>query len=147
MVEDIKQPSDIELLDAAIHIMRAIIDYLTFKEAKVFSQFNEDNFKLILNNEIRTQDINANIRSNMMRILGTLALNLIRNKNHESYNMAKVSIYIALSILQFLLSGFFDHCSLLIVYYRNYAGLLHEGKTSMDHRRNYRCDDGPVREG
>lgn len=146
IVEDIK-PSNLELLDAAIFVMRAITERLTCIQADVFIQFNEANFQLILNNEIQTRDTNESIRVNMMRILGTLALNLTKSGNQQAYKMAKVIFYVALLILRILLSGFLEYCSLLAENCRNYTRLLYAGNASVGPRGNHGRDDGSIRRG
>ncbi|XP_032670486.1 HEAT repeat-containing protein 3 [Odontomachus brunneus] len=89
VVAECTKPDKLKLLDAAIFVMRAIIERLTCIQANVFIRFNKANLQLILNNEIQTRNADENIRVNMMRILGILALNLTRTENLEAYEIAK----------------------------------------------------------
>lgn len=85
-------PSDIELLESATSAMRAILEKLTALKANSFPQLSVEDIQPMLNGE--KQCSNPNVKVNLIRILGNLALivnNFAEQRNDE---LIKVRIVI-----------------------------------------------------
>ena len=86
-------PNDIELLESATAAMRAALQKLTeVRAAKIFNQLTVADIQPMLNGE--RQCPNANIRVNLIRIVGNLALILNNSGAAEYHELVKVGIYI-----------------------------------------------------
>ncbi|XP_014472170.1 PREDICTED: HEAT repeat-containing protein 3 [Dinoponera quadriceps] len=81
-------PNEKELLEAAVHAMRAIVERLNDMQTDVFTQLSEPDFEIILMCDMQTRCADASVRVNMIRILGNVALNLTRNIT-RTYTMTK----------------------------------------------------------
>lgn len=82
--------NDIELLESATAALRAILQKLTEVQANTFSKLTVADIQPMLNGE--RQCPNANIRVNLIRILGNLALIISNNDNLHKYDIMKVRI-------------------------------------------------------
>nr|XP_033336474.1 HEAT repeat-containing protein 3 [Megalopta genalis] len=80
-------PNDTELLESATAAMRAILQRLSEVKANFFNQLTLDDLQPMLNGE--RQCTNANVRANLIRILGNFALILISNEAPESRELVK----------------------------------------------------------
>ncbi|XP_078036020.1 HEAT repeat-containing protein 3 [Augochlora pura] len=80
-------PNDTELLESATSAMRAILHRLSEVKANFFNQLTLDDIQPMLNGERQCQ--NANVRANLIRILGNFALILISNDAPESRELVK----------------------------------------------------------
>lgn len=94
MFKDIN-PNDIELLEAATAAMRATLERLTEMPVNIFETLALDDIQPMLNGE--RQCLNANVRVNLIRMLGNLALILINNNNSANQELVKVRISYAIS--------------------------------------------------
>ncbi|KAG7210771.1 hypothetical protein KM043_012265 [Ampulex compressa] len=80
-------PNDIELLESATAAMRASLQKLSESKANIFDRLTIEDIQPILNGE--RQCPNANVRANLIRILGNLALILIGNNELESEELTR----------------------------------------------------------
>lgn len=85
-------PDDTELLGAAVHTLRTITERINDMGADIFTQLNQANLEVIMNDEILTQYTDLFIRVNMIRTLGILTQNLTKHLNLQTYEMAKVNV-------------------------------------------------------
>lgn len=86
-------PNDIELLESATATMRAALQKLSEAKSNIFNQLTLTDIEPMLNGE--RQCPNANVQTNLIRILGNLALILINNDTPEGYELIKhVSIFL-----------------------------------------------------
>ncbi|XP_067004032.2 HEAT repeat-containing protein 3 [Anabrus simplex] len=65
-------PSDTELLEAATAAMRAALEKLAKVKSDLFGQLQESDIQLLFNGEQQCSD--ANVRANLIRIVGTLGM-------------------------------------------------------------------------
>ena len=70
-------PNDTELLESSTAAMRAALQKLAEVRSSMFEQITESDIQPMLNGE--RQCANANIRANLIRILGNLALILVNS--------------------------------------------------------------------
>lgn len=90
-----KNPSNfVELLEAATSAMRAITDRLAEMGTNVLKNLTVADIQPILNNKF--QFSNVNLRVNLIRILGNMALT--NNENPEKYEAIKVSVFVSLAL-------------------------------------------------
>lgn len=87
-------PDDIELLESATAAMRAALQRLSEAKANVFNQLTLTNIQPMLNGE--RQCPNANVRANLIRILGNFALILINTDTPEAHELITVRFIITL---------------------------------------------------
>ncbi|XP_050489362.1 HEAT repeat-containing protein 3 [Bombus huntii] len=80
-------PNDIELLESATSAMRAAIQRLSKEEAKIFNRLTLADVQPMINGE--RQCPNTNVRVNLIRTLGTLALILMNNDTPEAHELIK----------------------------------------------------------
>ncbi|CAD1473283.1 unnamed protein product [Heterotrigona itama] len=80
-------PNDIDLLESATAAMRAAIQKLSEEKTNIFNQLTLADIQPILNGE--RQCSNTNIRVNLIRTLGTLALILMNNDIPEIHELIK----------------------------------------------------------
>lgn len=85
-------PNDIELLESATATMRAALQKLSEAKSNIFNQLTLTDIEPMLNGE--RQCPNANVQTNLIRILGNLALILINNDTPEGYELIKVRFMI-----------------------------------------------------
>lgn len=81
-------PNDTELLESATAAMRAILQRLSEVKPNIFNQLTLVDLQPMLNGE--RQCTNANIRANLIRILGNIALILRSNNTPEANELVKV---------------------------------------------------------
>lgn len=85
--------NDIELLESTTAAMRATLQKLAEVEAKTFSELTPNDIQPMLNGE--RQCPNANVRVNLIRILGNLALIIAKSDNLNKYELMKhISIFL-----------------------------------------------------
>ncbi|KAK2577271.1 hypothetical protein KPH14_003408 [Odynerus spinipes] len=85
--------NDIELLESATAAMRATLQKLTEVQAKPFSKLTLSDIQPMLNGE--RQCSNANIRVNLIRILGNLALIIANDDNLNKHELMKhISVFL-----------------------------------------------------
>lgn len=82
----------IELLESATSAMRAALEKLAEARVDMFQQLKIDDVQPILNGE--RQCPNANVRANLIRIVGSLAMILVRKETIENVDLVKVMILI-----------------------------------------------------
>ncbi|XP_054007573.1 HEAT repeat-containing protein 3 [Hylaeus anthracinus] len=80
-------PKNIELLESATTTMRAALQRLSEAKPNIFNQLTLTDIELMLNGE--RQCPNANVRANLIRMLGNLVLILINSGTPESYELIK----------------------------------------------------------
>ncbi|XP_076644959.1 HEAT repeat-containing protein 3 [Halictus rubicundus] len=80
-------PNDTELLESATAAMRSILQRLSEVKANFFNQLTLEDLQPMLNGE--RQCTNANVRTNLIRILGNFALILTSNETPESRELVK----------------------------------------------------------
>ncbi|XP_043258219.1 HEAT repeat-containing protein 3 [Colletes gigas] len=80
-------PNDIELLESATATMRAVLQRLSEGKPNIFNQLTLADIQPMLNGE--QQCSNANVRANLIRIVGNLALILINNCTSEGSELTK----------------------------------------------------------
>ncbi|KOX74373.1 HEAT repeat-containing protein 3 [Melipona quadrifasciata] len=80
-------PNDIDLLESTTAAMRAAIQRLSEEKTNIFNQLTLADIQPILNGE--RQCSNTNVRVNLIRTLGTLALILMNNDTPEVYELIK----------------------------------------------------------
>ncbi|KZC11750.1 HEAT repeat-containing protein 3 [Dufourea novaeangliae] len=80
-------PNDTELLESATAAMRAILQKLSEVKPNVFNQLTLTDLQPMLNGE--RQCTNANVRANLLRILGNFALILINNNVPQTHELVK----------------------------------------------------------
>ncbi|XP_076233884.1 HEAT repeat-containing protein 3 [Calliopsis andreniformis] len=80
-------PNDIELLESATAAMRAALQILSEEKANIFNQLTLADIQPLLNGE--RQCPNANVRANLIRILGNFALLLMNNNTSEVEELIK----------------------------------------------------------
>lgn len=83
-------PNDIELLESATAAMRAAIQRLSKEKANIFSMLTLADVQPMINGE--RQCPNMNVRVNLIRTLGTLALILMNNDIPEAHELIKVRL-------------------------------------------------------
>ncbi|XP_031829629.1 HEAT repeat-containing protein 3 [Nomia melanderi] len=81
------KPNDTELLESATAAMRAILQRLSEVKPNIFNQLTLVDLQPMLNGE--RQCTNANIRANLIRILGNIALILRSNNTPEANELVK----------------------------------------------------------
>ncbi|KAF7411193.1 hypothetical protein HZH66_000089 [Vespula vulgaris] len=85
--------NDIELLESATAALRAILQKLTEVQANTFSKLTVADIQPMLNGERHCP--NANIRANLIRILGNLALIIFNNDNLHKHDLMKhISVFL-----------------------------------------------------
>ncbi|XP_051173186.1 HEAT repeat-containing protein 3 [Leptopilina boulardi] len=86
-------PNDIDLLESATSAMRAALQKLAEVKANVFQQLSVVDLQPMCNGE--RQCSNANVRANLLRILGNLALILLNVQNPQSLELIKhISVFL-----------------------------------------------------
>lgn len=80
--------NDIELLESATAAMRAALQKLVEVKANVFSQLSMFDIQVMLNGE--QQCPNSNVRVNLVRILGNLALVFTTTETTNCKELVKV---------------------------------------------------------
>lgn len=86
-------PNDIELLESATSAMRAALQKLAEVKANVFQQLSVADLQPMLNGE--RQCPNPNVRANLLRTLGNLALILMNGEVLQSQELIKhVSVFL-----------------------------------------------------
>lgn len=86
-------PNDVELLESATAAMRAALERLSEAKANIFNQLTLTDIQPMLNGE--RQSANANVRANLIRILGNFALILMNNDTPEARELIKVGFVAA----------------------------------------------------
>lgn len=81
-------PTDTELLESATAAMRAALERLSEAEINVFNRLTLTDIQPMLNRERQCQD--PNVRVNLLRILGNLALLLMKNNTSDASELIKV---------------------------------------------------------
>ena len=81
-------PTDIDLLESATSAMRAALQKLAEVRANVFKQLSVTDLEPMLNGE--RQCANPNVRANLLRILGNLALILMNDGALQCQELIKV---------------------------------------------------------
>lgn len=85
--------NDIELLESTTAALRATLQKLTEVQAKTFSKLTPSDIQPMLNGE--RQCPNANVRVNLTRILGNLALIVANDDNSNKYELMKhISVFL-----------------------------------------------------
>lgn len=85
--------NDIELLESTTAALRATLQKLTEVQAKTFSKLTPSDIQPMLNGE--RQCPNANVRVNLTRILGNLALIIANDDNSNKYELMKhISVFL-----------------------------------------------------
>lgn len=92
--------NDLELLESATAAMRAAIQRLSEGKANIFNQLTMADIEPMLNGE--RQCPNPNVRVNLIRILGNLALILMNNDTTEARELIKVSFNKFFSLFKLL---------------------------------------------
>lgn len=82
-------PNDIELLESATAALRAALQKLVESRTDMFQQLSIADLEPMLNGE--RQCANANVRVNLIRTLGNLALILVNGKATNSHALVKVT--------------------------------------------------------
>lgn len=90
------KPNDTELLESATAAMRAILQRLSEVKPNIFNQLTLVDLQPMLNGE--RQCTNANIRANLIRILGNIALILRSNNTPEVNELVKVKYILYIKI-------------------------------------------------
>ena len=86
-------PNDVELLESATAAMRAALERLSEAKANIFGQLTLTDIQPMLNGE--RQSANANVRANLIRILGNFALILMNNDTPDAHELIKhVSLFL-----------------------------------------------------
>lgn len=86
-------PNDIDLLESSTSAMRAALQKLAEIKANVFQKLNIVDLQPMCNGE--RQCSNANVRANLLRILGNLALILLNVQNPQSLELIKhISVFL-----------------------------------------------------
>ncbi|XP_029043426.2 HEAT repeat-containing protein 3 [Osmia bicornis bicornis] len=86
-------PTDTELLESATAAMRAALERLSDAEINVFNQLTLTDIQPMLNGERQCQD--PNVRVNLLRILGNLALVLMKNNTSDASELIKhISVFL-----------------------------------------------------
>lgn len=136
-------PKNTELLDAATSTMRSALQKINESQTNPFQQLTLADIQPMLNGE--RQSPSPNVRANLINILGSLSLILVKSDLIHTGDLVKVRNLKKLSKAYPTILLYFTIFFLFSEYFGVFIKHLHVGGSSMGYRRSFGYDYGYIR--